>query len=182
MIAYMSTQVKEFEVTKPGAVAMYTGILTDTGRFKYRGVSELTHQMAGMLLTKGADVEEIDRAMSNETLDMLRFKGFVYQNFVTTDKGFIYLKITDKIRQEFNLTYEEASSVVNMLSGIKGFDVWAIFIEDGDLVRVRLRSSGPDIDKVANLFNGGGHAKASGAALNSWDELDDFIKAVHAIL
>lgn len=182
MIAYMSTQVKEFEITKPGAVAMYTGILTDTGRFKYRGVSELTHQMAGMLLTKGADVEEIDRAMSNETLDMLRFKGFVYQNFVTTDKGFIYLKITDKIRQEFNLTYEEASSVVNMLSGIKGFDVWAIFIEDGDLVRVRLRSSGPDIDKVANLFNGGGHAKASGAALNSWNELDDFIKAVHAIL
>jgi len=182
MIAYMSTQVKDFEITKPGAVAMYTGILTDTGRFKYRGVSELTHQMAGMLLTKGADVEEIDRAMSNETLDMFRFKGYVYQNFKTTDKGFIYLQITDEVRKEHNLTYEEASSVVNMLSGIQGFHVWALFIEDGDLVRIRLRSSGPDIDGVANQFGGGGHAKASGAVLNSWDELDQFIEAVHNVL
>ncbi|WP_025724965.1 DHH family phosphoesterase [Acholeplasma granularum] len=182
MIAYMSTQVKEFEITKAGAVAMYTGILTDTGRFKYRGVSELTHQMAGMLLTKGADVEEIDQAMSNETLEMIRFKGFVYQNFKTTDKGFIYITITDDIRNEFKLSYEEASSVVNLLSGIQGFRVWALFIEDGDLVRVRLRSNGPDIDKVANQFNGGGHAKASGAVINNWDELDQFIEAVHQVL
>ena len=182
MMAYMSTKIKAFEITKPGAVAMYTGILTDTGRFKYRGVSELTHQMAGLLLTKGADVEEIDRSLSNETLDMIRFKGFVYQNFITTDKGFIYLKITDAIRSQFNLSYEEASSVVNMLGGIEGYQVWAIFIEDGDVVRIRLRSNGPDIDKVANQFGGGGHAKASGAVLNHWDELPQFIETVHQVL
>ena len=46
MIAYMSTQVKEFEVTKPGAVAMYTGI-NGYRSSQIRGVSELTHQMAG---------------------------------------------------------------------------------------------------------------------------------------
>src|SRR5690554_3615476 len=140
MIAYMSTQVKDFEITKPGAVAMYTGILTDTGRFKYRGVSELTHQMAGLLLTRGADVEEIDHALSIETLDMIRFKGFMYQNFETTEKGFVYFKISEETRKQFNLTYEEASSVVNMLSGIEGYPVWAIFIQDGENIRVRLRS------------------------------------------
>ncbi|MBN3491033.1 bifunctional oligoribonuclease/PAP phosphatase NrnA [Acholeplasma equirhinis] len=182
MIAYFSTKFKKLKITKPGAVAMYTGILTDTGRFKYRGVSELTHQMAGMLLNHGADVEEIDKQLSIESLDMIRFKGFVYQNFKTTDKGFIYLIITDKIREEFKLSYEEASSVVNMLGGIEGFPVWAIFIEDKGEIRVRLRSNGPDIDKVANQFRGGGHAKASGATLSSLDELDQFIEAVHKVL
>lgn len=182
MMAYFSTKIKKFQITKPGAVAMYTGILTDTGRFKYRGVSELTHQMAGLLLTKGADVEEIDKHLSNESLEVIKFKGFVYGNFETTSKGFIYLKITEDIRKQYNLTYEEASSVVNMLGGIEGFPVWAIFIEDKGEVRVRLRSNGPDIDKVANQFRGGGHAKASGATLASWDELNQFIEAVHQVL
>src|SRR5690606_2913245 len=182
MMAYFSTKFKKLQITKPGAVAMYTGILTDTGRFKYRGVTELTHRMAGMLLNHGADVEEIDKQLSIESLDMIRFKGFVYQNFITTEKGFIYLKITEAIRKEFKLSYEEASSIVNILGGIEGFPVWAIFIEDGDSIRVRLRSNGPDIDKVANQFRGGGHAKASGATLESWSELEAFIKAVEEVL
>ncbi len=182
MMAYLSVKTKKFPITKAGATAMYTGILTDTGRFKYRGVTEMTHQMAGMLLTKGADVEEIDRALSTETLDMIRFKGFVYGNFITTEKGFVYLKITNQIREEFGLTYEEASSVVNMLGGIEGFPIWGLFIEDADVVRVRLRSNGPDIDKVANQFRGGGHAKASGATLNNWQELDALIQAIHNVL
>jgi phosphoesterase RecJ-like protein len=182
MMAYFSTQFKNFKITKPGAIAMYTGILTDTGRFKYRGVTKLTHEMAGLLLEHGADVEEIDRYLSSETLDMIRFKGYVYLNFETTEKGFIYLKITQELYQKFNLSYEEASSVVNMLGGIEGYPVWAIFIEDADVVRVRLRSNGPDIDKVANQFRGGGHAKAAGATLESWDELQAFVNAVHQVL
>ncbi len=182
MMAYFSTQIKKFKITKPGAIAMYTGILTDTGRFKYRGVTKLTHEMAGLLLEHGADVEEIDRYLSSETLDMIRFKGYVYLNFETTEKGFIYLKITQELYQKFNLSYEEASSVVNMLGGIEGYPVWAIFIEDAGVVRVRLRSNGPDIDKVANQFRGGGHAKAAGATLESWDELQAFVNAVHQVL
>lgn len=178
MIAYFSMQFKQFKITKPGATAMYTGILTDTGRFKYRGVSRLTHEIAGMLLDHGADVEEIDSYLSRESMNATRFKGYIYSNFETTKKGFIYLRITEEVIKEFNLTYEEASAVVNLLGGIEGFPVWAIFIENEDVIRVRLRSNGPDIDKVANQFRGGGHAKASGATLHSWDELKPFIKAV----
>ena len=182
MIAYFSTQFKKFKVTKPGAVAMYTGILTDTGRFKYRGVTRLTHEMAGYLLECGADVEEIDSYLSRETLDMIRFKGFVYLNFEMTDKGFVYLKITKDIVEKYKLTYEQASSVVNLLGGIEGYPIWAIFVEQEGEIRVRLRSSGPDIDKVANQFRGGGHAKASGATLTSWNELEGFIEAVEHVL
>ncbi len=182
MIAYFSRQFKKFKVTKPGAVAMYTGILTDTGRFKYRGVTELTHQIAGFLLTRGADVEEIDQHLSIETLDMIRFKGYIYQNLKTTDKGFVYFIINEALRNEFNLSYEEASSTVNLLGGIQGFPVWALIIEDKNDIRVRLRSNGPDIDGVANKFQGGGHKKAAGATLKNWDELNDLIEEVHKLI
>lgn len=182
MIAHFSTMFKKFFITKPGATAMYTGILTDTGRFKYRGVTRLTHEMAGLLLESGADVEEIDSYLSRESLDMLRYKGYIYLNFEKTEKGFVYIKITKDQIDKYKLTYEEASSVVNILGGIEGYPVWALFIEQSGEIRVRLRSSGPDIDKVANKFRGGGHAKASGATLLSWDELDSFIKEVEQVL
>lgn len=183
MIAYFSTKFKKFKITKPGAIAMYTGILTDTGRFKYRGVTKLTHEMAGLLLEHGADVEEIDAHLSNESLDVIRFKGYVYLNFITTDKGFIYLKITKDVLDKYQLTYEQASSVVNLLGGIEGYPIWAIFIEQSpEEIRVRLRSSGPDIDKVANQFRGGGHAKASGATLHHWNELELLIEKVEELL
>ena len=61
MIAYFYYKYKnELKISKKGAVALYTGIVTDTGRFRYRGVDELTHQLAGMLVTLGAEPDEID--------------------------------------------------------------------------------------------------------------------------
>ena len=181
MIAYFATTFN-MPITKEGAIAMYTGILTDTGRFKYRGVSRLTHELAGMLLDNGADVEEIDAHLSKESLDVIRYKGYVYQNFIT-DNGFIYVKVKNDILKQYHLTQEEAASVVNTLGGIEGYPAWAIFLEqENGEIRVRLRSNGPDIDQVANQFRGGGHAKASGATLLSWDELEPFIKAVKEVI
>lgn len=183
MIAYFYHTFKdELKLAKNGAVALYTGIVTDTGRFRYRGVSKLTHQMAGMLLSLGADVEEIDRQLSRETLAMVALKGYVYSNFVTTKGGFIYLKMTREAIIKYEVTDEQAASVVNLLSGIDGFPVWALFIEYPTEIRVRLRSGGPDIDKLANTYEGGGHAKASGAKLRSWDELKRFVSEVEDVI
>ncbi|MCF7931610.1 MAG: bifunctional oligoribonuclease/PAP phosphatase NrnA [Acholeplasmataceae bacterium] len=183
MIAYFyHTFRNELKMTKQGAVALYTGIVTDTGRFRYRGVSRLTHQMAGMLLSLGAAVEEIDRHLSKETLNMVALKGYVYSNFVTTKGGFVYLKMTREAIIKYEVTDEQAASVVNLLSGIEGFPVWALFIEYPTEIRVRLRSNGPDIDKLANHYEGGGHAKAAGAKLKSWDDIKRFVTDVEAVV
>lgn len=176
MIAYFYNQFKaELKMTKEGAIALYTGIVTDTGRFRYRGVSKVTHQLAGMLIEKGVDVEFIDQQLSKETLDMVALKGYVYSNYVAAD-GFIYLKMTRDVIDKFGVTDEQAASVVNALSGIEGFPVWALFIEHPDEIRIRLRSNGPTINELANKYNGGGHAKASGCKIENWDQLDSFVK------
>jgi len=181
MIAYFYYKFKdELKLTQKGAIALYTGIVTDTGRFRYRGVSKLTHQLAGLLLEKGVDVEYIDQQLSKETLDMVALKGYVYSNYIT--KGhFIYVKMTRDVIDKFGVTDEQAASVVNALSGIDGYPVWALFIEYPNEIRIRLRSNGPVISTLANEYQGGGHAKAAGAKLESWDQLDEFAEKADQI-
>lgn len=182
MIAYFyHTFRKELKLTKQGAIALYTGIVTDTGRFRYRGVSKVTHQLAGMLLEKGVDVEFIDQSLSKETLNMVALKGYVYSNYVACD-GFIYIKMTRDVINKFGITDEQAASVVNSLSGIEGFPVWALFIEYPDEIRIRLRSNGPTINTLANKYEGGGHAKASGCRINNWKQIDAFVKDAEKVV
>ncbi len=164
-------------IGKEGSIALYVGILTDTGRFRFRGVSERTHKMAGYLVGLGVDVEFIDQKLSTESLQMMSLKGYVYSNFVTTQGGFIYIKMPKSVYESFGVSSEEAASIVNILGGIEGYPVWAIFIEYDQEIRVRLRSNGPDINVLANAFEGGGHAKASGARIQSWDDIQRFIEA-----
>lgn len=182
MIAYFYYKnKKELKLTLDGAIALYTGIVTDTGRFRFRGVTELTHQMAGMLISKGVDVEYIDNQLSTETLEMIALKGYVYSNFVTKN-GFVYLKMTRDVINKYQVTDEQAASMVSLIGGIEGFPVWALFIEYPSEIRIRLRSNGPTIDKLANKWGGGGHQKAAGCRLNDWSELDQFIKDAEEVV
>jgi len=181
MITYFYYKFRnELTLTKTGAIALYTGIVTDTGRFRYRGVSKLTHQLAGLLIEKGVDIEYIDQQLSKESLQMVALKGYVYSNYVVKDH-FIYIKMTRDVINQFGVTDEQAASVVNALSGINGYPVWALFIEYPNEIRIRLRSNGPTISTLANEFGGGGHAKAAGARLNSWDELENFANKANKI-
>ncbi|MCR1809346.1 DHH family phosphoesterase [Haploplasma modicum] len=171
----------ELKVSSVGARAMYTGIVTDTGRFRYRGVSNLTHEIAGMLIDLGADIEEIDGNLSKETLDQFRFKGHLL-NSVKFDEGFVYAIITKADIEKFNMTDEEAAANVNLLGGIEGYNFWFLAIEYDYEIRLRLRASGIEIDKLANMYNGGGHKMAAGAKLKSLDELDGFLASARKYL
>lgn len=182
MITYFYYKFRsKLKLTLEGAIALYTGIVTDTGRFRFRGVSKLTHQLAGLLIEKGVDVEYIDSKLSRESLEMIALKGYVYSNF-KTHKGFVSLKMTRDVIEKYNVTDEQAASVVGLIGGIEGFPVWALFIEYPGEIRIRLRSNGPTIDKLANQYGGGGHAKAAGCRLDSWDQFDQFVNDVEAVV
>ena len=164
-------------IGQQGILALYVGMITDTGRFRYRGVSKRTHMMAGHLVGLGVDVEDIDKKLSSESLQMMSLKGYVYSNFKTTPGGFIYVTMPKSVYETFGVSSEEAASIVNILGGIEGYPVWAIFIEYEAEIRVRLRSNGPNINELANQFEGGGHAKAAGARIHSWDDVSRFVEA-----
>lgn len=182
MIAYFyKTFENELKMTEIGARAMYTGIVTDTGRFRYRGVSKLTHEIAGLLIEKGADVVEIDNKLSKESLGVFKFKAELLNNAIF-DEGFVYGIIRAENVEKHNISMEDAAATVNLFGGIEGYNVWFVAVEYPNEIRLRIRSSGLEIDKLANLFEGGGHKMASGARLNSFDELDNFVNEMRAYI
>lgn len=165
----------ELVMTKNAALALYIGIYTDTGRFKFDSVTSRTFKAAALLLDNGVDLGYVDNNLSVETLKTLKLKGYSLSNFNITQNGFAYLVITRDVIDKFEVTDEEASAQVSVISTIEGCPVWALFIEYPNEIRIRLRSRGPVINLLAEEYNGGGHAKASGAKLESFNDLEGFI-------
>lgn len=172
----------ELMLSKRTAEALYVGLLTDTGYFKNLNVDSKTFMIASVLVGTGIDLGYINNSLSLESENILRFKGYCLENFKVSKNGFAYLVIKKEDLEKFNISEESASSLVTLISNIKTSPIWALFLESNSNIRVRLRSRSIPINDLAKLYNGGGHKFASGATLNSWDELDDFIKSVDCLL
>ena len=170
------------KISLNGATALYTGTITDTGNFRYRGVNAETFHLAGVLLNYGVDTEWIDQNLSVQSLRSLRLKSYVYRSFKVTKNGLAYAVINRMIIKYYNVGYDEAASLVNLLANIKECPVWALIIRYPKDIRVRIRSNGPNINKLAEKYDGGGHHKAAGASLKSWSKMRPFVKDADALV
>ena len=163
------------------AFALYTGIVTDTGRFRFRGITSETFMIAAKLLEYGVEVDKLDNYLSVETLETVKLKGYVLENCEFTNDGVVYIRMPREIINKYGVTDEEAASQVGLIGAIEGYPCYCLFIEYPTEVRIRIRSRGPRVDKLANKYGGGGHEKAAGAHLDSWDELDTFINDFNSL-
>ncbi len=168
----------ELVMSKEAATALYVGLNTDTGRFKFDSVKSKTFNIAALLLEKGVDLSYVDNNLSVESLNSLKFKGYVLSNFKMTPNGFAYIIVKKETIKEFDVTKEEAANQVTAISTINTCPSWAMFIEYDNEIRIRLRSRGPIINTLAEKYKGGGHPKAAGASLDSWDDLDKFLSDI----
>lgn len=174
---------EDWKLSKEAANALYVGILTDTGRYKFDSVNSRTFMAAATLVDAGVNLGEIDNKLSIETLQTLKLKGYVLSNFKISENGFAYVTLTREEIESFGVSDEDAAAQVSTISCIEGCPVWAIMLEySKEEIRIRLRSRGPVINTLAEEYNGGGHAKASGASLKDWSELDGFVSKADAIV
>lgn len=171
----------ELVLTKEAATALYTGILTDTGRFKFDSVNSRTFLAAATLVDNGVDLAYIDNKLSVETLATLKLKGWVLSNFLMSEHGFAYIIMKRETIEAFGVSDEDAAAQVSTISTIEGYPVWGLFIEYPGEIRIRLRSRGPVINGLAAEYQGGGHPKAAGAKLEKWSDLDEFVKKADTI-
>ncbi|MDD3126529.1 MAG: bifunctional oligoribonuclease/PAP phosphatase NrnA [Candidatus Izemoplasmatales bacterium] len=158
------------------AKALYTGIVTDTGRFKYRSVTAETFRAVAKLLDFGLDFTEVLAVLDIKTENQMKLQGYVLQNFEKTANGVAYIKMTPEIIQKYQVSMEEATSLVNELSCLEDCPVWILFAEyENNIVRARLRSKGPAINLLANRHGGGGHPMACGANVGTWADVDNLL-------
>lgn len=168
----------QLKTSDNGARCLYNGIVSDTGRFLFRGVSDQTLRYASELLKYNFDMIELYAHMYTQSKSMVRFKGYTLLNFEETSNGVGYIKLTDELLKELNIDENSASSQVNTLSNIEGIKIWAFFVEDkanGD-IRVNLRSSGAAVNEIAKKYGGGGHVQAAGARVKTWDMINQMIQ------
>ena len=155
----------DLNINKSAANSLLTGIITDSGGFRFSGVTDKTFMIASKLLSSGADPVNINKEISMVTFNELSIKGYVIDNMKKTMDGFVYCYISKATRDKYNVTYEEASNAVTTLANIVGCPIWALFLQVNGELRIRLRSNGPVINMLAKEYGGGGHPLASGCHL-----------------
>lgn len=175
----------DLKINKEAATALYTGIVTDSGRFRYDATTSRTFNVAAKLLEANIDYIDIYNKLYTEDLDMVLLRAKFILKMKKTEKNVAYIMTTQKDLKELNVDiFTVSRSMVNTMAGIKGIDIWANFTEDtNSKVIVEIRSSKYNINPIAVKFGGGGHAKASGATISSFDEayklldcLDELVK------
>lgn len=159
-------------MSRSGAAALYTGMMTDTGGFVYNSNHPEIFILISMLLTKGIDKDKIYRNVYYcYSEHRLRLTGYILNEklaFYEGHKAAIYTLTREEMKR-FHFIRGDAEGLVNMPLQVKGMRLSISLREDTekDIVRVSLRSVDdfPCNKMAAEFFNGGGHLNASGGQL-----------------
>ena len=156
-------------LTADMATQLFVAVVTDTGSFKYPGVSPRTFTTCARLLEAGADPVSVARKLyDSNTLGRLRLQGALMQSLeIDTSGRLAMLTLTDQTLAAAGGIPEETDGLINLPLSVKAIQAAVFFKEaDGGHWRVSLRSKGEiDVGRVARSFGGGGHKNASGCTL-----------------
>ncbi|WP_374363929.1 bifunctional oligoribonuclease/PAP phosphatase NrnA [Cloacibacterium sp.] len=173
---------KEDLVNQNIAECLYTGIMTDTGGFRFRSTSATTHRIVANLIEKGADPAMItSNTWDTNTVSRLHLLSLILGRIELVKDGkvaILYLK-RDELK-EFGFEKGDTEGFVNYGLSIAGTKMSAFFMEDlyEDFIKISFRSK-DDVDTNAFArahFNGGGHINASGGKYfkNIHETIEDF--------
>ena len=165
------------------ANCIYTGIMTDTGSFRFRSTTSTTHRVIANLIDIGIDNAKIHQNVyDSNSYNRLQLLGKSLTNLkVIPELNTAYISLSAAELEEHNAQKGDTEGVVNYALSLQGIKLAAIFKEDlnSGLVKISFRSKGDfSVNEFARThFNGGGHTNAAGAASNLPlnDTLDKFI-------
>ena len=185
IVKFYDTFRDQLKLDSVAATYLYTGMVTDTGRFRYTGVNGDTLRHGAILLDAGVDTEILFARLYLEAFEYLKFKAEIYRRMKVTENGVAYIFVDKAMQEEFGLSQEQASACVGTLDSIRGCICWAAFIENNDdlgTIRVRLRSRFVHINTLAERYRGGGHACASGATVYGQEEMEALLREADALV
>lgn len=161
---------KECNLTVPATAAksLYTGMITDSGRFRYDSTSARTFELASFLMEQGVDLNEVYNSLYAEDFEGRKLRAMFTLKVNFTENNVAYIYTTADEVKELNVdTFTISRGMVGTMADIKGVDIWVNFTETDAGVICELRSNRFNINPVAVKYGGGGHQKASGATVAS---------------
>lgn len=173
-IVYALLQAMGLPFTPEVATCLFTGVITDTGSFRFQNVTPNTFRVAADLLEAGAPPAHVsENVFENRTFAATRLLGHALSSLTQTADGrIIWARITSRDFSEIGATDEDTEGVVNYVRGVRGADVGVLFREmaasAGEVpkIRVSLRSRETvNVAVIAQTFGGGGHRMAAGCTL-----------------
>ena len=154
------------KINETAGIALYTGMLTDSGRFRYDSVSPRTFRLAAELVGTGFDTNELYRNLYSDEFEGKLLKAKFTLKVQFTENKVAYIYTTREELKEFNADeFSVSRGMVGTMADVKGVDIWVNFTESEAGVLCELRSSRFNINPIAVKYGGGGHAKASGATV-----------------
>lgn len=162
------------------AKALYTGMITDSGRFRYDSTSAQTFRVASFLMEQKFNTNDIYSNLYADELHSIQLRAKFVLKITLTDAPVSYIYTTlDEAKSYGADTFTISRGMVNTMGDIKGIDIWVNFTETENGVLCELRSNKYNINPVAVKYGGGGHQKASGATVKDRAEamamLEDLI-------
>ena len=183
MIAdFYDTFKDELKINKTAATCIYAGMVTDSGRFRYREVDGETMRLAGLMLDQGVDTDVLYANLYLKDFSLIKFESYVQNKIKVTKNGVAYIFVSKQMKKKFNLSNEDASAAVSYLDAIRGSLIWIAFIENDDAIRVRFRSRFVTVSELAEKYRGGGHACAAGGTVYSKREMKKAIAEADELL
>jgi phosphoesterase RecJ-like protein len=165
---FISFLDKKEDIDKTIGTCIYTGILTDSGSFRFPGTTGNTHRIVAELIDLGVENTKIPTLLfENSSYSRLQLLGRALQNLkVIAEHHTTYTTLTQEELNTFNYVKGDTEGIVNYGLSIKGIVFTAIFIENKDekIIKISFRSQGDfDVNQFArDHFHGGGHRNAAG--------------------
>jgi phosphoesterase RecJ-like protein len=166
------------KINQDCAECLYTGIMTDTGSFKYSSTTSKTHMVVAHLIEQGARNTYIHQKLfDTNTYERMRLLGFCLSEKLSllNDYHTAFIALTAQELESFHYKKGDTEGIVNYALSIAEINFSAIFIERDDEIKISFRSKGSfDVNTFArNHFEGGGHHNAAGG--KGADTMDETI-------
>ncbi len=148
------------------AKSLFTGMVTDSGRFRYDSTSANTFALASYLMQQSFDTNEIYTNLYANDFEQMKLRALFTLRIQFTAHNVAYIYTSRDDLKEINADiFTVSRGMVSTMSDIRGVNIWVNFTETDGGVLCELRSNKYNINPIAVKYGGGGHAKASGATV-----------------
>ena len=179
-LVYRLIKENKMAINEEIAKHLFYGIVSDTNRFLFNTSINTFNIIEELIKNYELNTEELYRKLYSRPFSEVRFQGYISENLKLTENNFAYVIISNDVLQKYGVDPSSAGNMVNNFNNIEEVIAWAMISEDvkNNQFKFNIRSRGPVINTIAEKYNGGGHAMASGARVKTMEEVNLLIKDI----